>query len=103
MKKNILTAKSKNYDTTRQKRIDIYSQSSSRGIDCLINSIFNINFNLFNIMKKLFNIQVLKGICLGLAYEKQLLQIAIIKIVIEVNFKIITDNLKLFIHCLKEN
>jgi hypothetical protein len=54
-------------------------------------------------MKKLFNIQVLKGICLGLAYEKQILQIAIIKIVIEVNFKIITDNLKLFIHCLKEN
>jgi hypothetical protein len=54
-------------------------------------------------MKKLFNIQVLKGICLGLAYEKQLLQIAIIKIVIEVNFKIITDNLKLFIYCLKEN
>jgi hypothetical protein len=54
-------------------------------------------------MKRLFEAHLVKGIALGIAYEKKLLQIAIIKIVIEVNFKIITDNLKLFIHCLKEN
>jgi len=58
-----IMVKRNNYDTTRQKRFEIYSQSRSRGIDCLINSIFNINFNLFNIMETAVEwlIQELRG------------------------------------------
>ena len=54
-------------------------------------------------MNKLFEAHLVKGVAFGIAYDKGELQIVLFKILIQVNFRIIKSNLKLFIDCLKEN
>ncbi len=54
-------------------------------------------------MKKALNINLSKGYALGVAYEKGILQFAIIKLLIEVNFSVIKKSISRFILCFKEN
>ena len=54
-------------------------------------------------MKQLFKPHFLKGYAFGIAYEKGILQIAFIAIVLDINFTVITDGFKRFAECLKDN
>lgn len=54
-------------------------------------------------MKKTLNINLSKGYALGVAYEKSILQFAIIKLLIEVDFSVIRKNISRLILCFKEN
>lgn len=54
-------------------------------------------------MKKLFEPHLLKGYAFGVAYENGTLQLAFIKIVLDINLSIIGSGLVRFRDCLREN
>ena len=54
-------------------------------------------------MKKLLEPHLLKGYAFGIAYDNGVLQLAFIKLGIEVNFSVVKNNLSKFRECLREN
>ena len=53
--------------------------------------------------KQLFEIGISNGFALGLACDKNRLQLALVVVIIEVNFKPVRSDIKRLISCFREN
>ena len=54
-------------------------------------------------MKKFFEIHSVKGVAGGFVYENKTLEFAILLVVVQLHFEVITNGLQRFWDCLKEN